>query len=115
MVKLLVLTALNAKSLLATWAAFRDNYPPSHPGSHLKNVELEAVLRQVTEKNPWLEKHLGADRGIGLMYLDSLIIEQVINRCTRAGVPVLTVHDSVIAPYSHSRVVRGVMIWAAMS
>lgn len=114
MVKLLVLTALNAKSLRATWAAFRDHYPPSHSGSHLKNVELEVVLRLVTDKNAWLASHLGADRGIGLMYLDSLIMEWVINRCTEAGVPVLTVHDSVIVPYTLSLWVQRLMRRAAM-
>ncbi|NPD17265.1 hypothetical protein HOY34_18910 [Xinfangfangia sp. D13-10-4-6] len=62
---------------------------------------------------PWLHKYLCKDQGIGMMFTDSQIVERVIKRCTDSGLPVLTVHDSVFAPYTHSRLVNAVMVQAA--
>lgn len=71
------------------------------------------VLDAVKGEIPWLSDSLCSDAGIGLMYYDSLIIDRVIGQCTALGLPVLTVHDSVIAPYTFSRVVKDVMTQAA--
>lgn len=113
LVKLLVLTALNARTLPTACSAFRDGLEPGHPGKHLKNTDLKAALTELKRRVPWLHRHLCKDQGIRLMFIDSRIMERVINRCTSAGLPVLTVHDSVIVPYTHSRLVQGVMRQAA--
>ncbi|WP_124087178.1 hypothetical protein [Pseudogemmobacter humi] len=47
------------------------------------------------------------------MFIDSQIMERVISRRIAAGLPVLTVHDSVIVPYTRSRLVQAVMRTAA--
>lgn len=113
LVKLLVLTALNAKTMKATCAAFRSGLEAGHPCKHLKNKDIESVLNCLTDQTPWLGKYLGQDQGIGLMFTDSQIMDLIINRCTRAGLPVLGIHDSVIVPYTHSLVLEGIMNWAA--
>lgn len=113
LVKLLVLTALNAKTMRATCSAFRSGLAAGHPGKHLKDKEIQQVLDYLTDQAPWLGKYLCMDQGINLMFADSQIMELVINRCTRTGLPVLGVHDSVIAPYTHSLLVQGLMRWAA--
>ena len=59
LVKLLVLTALNAKSRKVACAAFRSNLPTGHSGKHLKDKEIEIVLDALTGQTPWLGEHLG--------------------------------------------------------
>lgn len=113
LVKLPVLMALNAKDVPSACAAFREGLERGHPGKRLKNEELVKILDAVKGEIPWLSDSLCSDAGIRLMYSDSLIIEQVIRQCTAPGLPVLTVHDSVIAPYTFSRVVKDVMTQAA--
>ncbi|WP_312530343.1 hypothetical protein [Paracoccus sp. (in: a-proteobacteria)] len=113
LVKLLVLTALNARNLNATCSAFRDSLSVGHPAKKLKNKALEKVLTALTERLPFLEDTLSADKGIGLMFTDSQILGRVIDQCTAMSLPILTVHDSVIVPYTHTKLVHQAMEQAA--
>ncbi|MBJ2153660.1 hypothetical protein [Paracoccus sp. IB05] len=113
LVKLLVLTALNARNLRTACSAFRNGLENGHSGKHLKDSQLKKALLVLKRQVPWLHKYLCNDEGIGLMFDDSQIVERVIKRCTDAGLPVLTVHDSVIVPYTHSRLLKAIMVQAA--
>lgn len=114
MVKQLVLTALNAKNIHSACAAFRDSFGGNHPGKRLKNDVILKALDAFSEHVPALTDSLCSDAGIGLMYTDSRIMERVISHCTHMDLPVLTVHDSAIVPYTHSKVLEGAMIQAAI-
>ncbi|MDF3905198.1 hypothetical protein, partial [Paracoccus sp. AS002] len=114
LVKQLVLTALNAKDTHSACLAFREGLEVGHPGKHLKNTTLQKTIDAFSEHVPALAGSLCSDVGIRLMFTDSQIMERVIDRCTFMGLPVLTVHDSAIVPYTHSRVLEATMIGAAV-
>ena len=68
LVKLLVLTALNAKDLQSACSAFREDLQAGHPGKKLKNKQLKAVLDQLVERVPALQ---GQRRGSGFARADT--------------------------------------------
>lgn len=113
LVKQLVLTALNARNVRSASSAFRNDFPTGHLAKGLSNETLQQVVEAFSRQVPALADSLCSDAGIRLMYTDSRIIERVINHFTREGLPVLTVHDSVITPYTHSTEVQEVMRQAA--
>lgn len=95
-VKLLVLTAINAKTETATFQAFRNDQPTGSLEKKLTNVELSKLLEAFLSKNPHLRDDLCTDKGIKLMYIDSQITEQIIKEFVDNNYPILSVHDSYI-------------------
>ena len=112
-VKKLVLTALNARTRSAAFASFREGYPKGHLAKGMNNEELECLLVAFTGRHPHLTELLCADQGIRLMNIDSQIAEIVLRWFTRKGIPVLSVHDSFIVPYTHVAELKRVMGLAA--
>ena len=112
-VKKLVLTALNARTRNAAFASFREGYPKGHLAKGMTNKELDCLLVAFTEQHPHLTESLCADQGIRLMNIDSQIAEIVLRWFTRRGIPVLSVHDSFIIPYTHVAQLKRVMGLAA--
>jgi len=102
LLKRLVLTAINAKSIKVAYKAFRDGYAQGTRGKSLKDNELERLLYAFVEKHPHLEDTLGSDQGIRLMYEDSRIAEKIINHFTTEEIPVLCIHDSFIIDHRMS-------------
>lgn len=100
LVKLLVLMALNAKDQRSTCSAFREASPTGSLAKSMKNAELIRVLDAVIKKHPFLAEELCADRGIGLMNIDSRMAAHVLRVFTRLEIPVLCIHDSFIIDYS---------------
>lgn len=113
LVKKLVLTALNAKSKKAAFASFRDGFVTGHMGKGLANKELEALLVAFTDRHPHLADCVCTDQGILLMNIDSRITAVVHRFFTSKGIPVLSVHDSFIIDYTHVRLLKRMMRWAA--
>lgn len=113
-IKKLILVALNAKSRKTAFNSFREDWPAGHKAKTLTNAELEEVLRVYIEHYPFMEEHLGADKGIRLMNLDSQIIALVQRELTERNIPVLTVHDSAIIDYTHVGLLKQVMTEASM-
>lgn len=95
-IKLLVLTAINAKSKKSAFAAFRYSQPNGSREKKLIDIQLNQYLEAFLEVNPSLEASLCSDKGIGLMYTDSQITSVIINKFTAMGKPILSVHDSYI-------------------
>lgn len=114
LVKQLVLTALNAKDTRSACSAFREGLKAGHPGKHLKNTSLQKTINTFSKHVPALADSLCSDVGIRLMFTDSQIMERVITHCTLLGLPVLTIHDSAIIPYTHSKVLEEAMKQAAV-
>lgn len=100
-VKLAVLMLLNAdnidkafKALIAKFAS-----PPGEPidiRANLTREEFNSYLDAFIMHHPSLEKYMGKDEGIKLMYQDSLIVEELIQNFTAREIPILCVHDSII-------------------
>lgn len=108
-VKLLVLTALNAKTKKAAFSAFRKKCDPKSRGKRLKNNELEKLLDGFANKHPHLAADLCSDRGIHLMFLDSQIAAYIINKFTTIDVPILCIHDSFIVDTLHAHELQEAM------
>ena len=48
-------------------------------------------------------------KGLELQYVDSTIMENILSRMTKEGIPALPVHDSVVCPARHEGFLRQVM------
>ncbi|MDS9468277.1 hypothetical protein RGQ15_11945 [Paracoccus sp. MBLB3053] len=110
LVKQMVLTAINARDEKSACSAFRDGLDVGHPGKKLKNVAIQQGIQAFRENTPALGDCLCSDAGVGLMFTDSQIMERVIEACAKLGLPVLTVHDSAIVPYTHSKALQELML-----
>jgi hypothetical protein len=108
-VKLLVLTAINAKTETATFQAFRYDQPTGSIEKKLDDVALSKLLEAFLTKNPHLRKDLCSDVGIKLMYIDSQITEQIIKEFVDNNVPILSVHDSYIVETDRVDLLRDAM------
>ena len=102
----LMLTLLNAADQEAAYGAFRYDQPKGHPFKSLKREQFKKYVEAIITKHPHLEKSLGADQGVRLMYIDSQIIEDIIKRATNQNKTILTVHDSVICRETDELFVR---------
>jgi len=95
-VKLLVLTAINAETEDSAFSAFRNDQPTGSPQKKLTNDELSLLLAAFIDKHPHLSDDLCSDQGIRLMNIDSHITTEVLKASTELKVPILSVHDSYI-------------------
>ncbi len=102
--KLLVLTAINAKDKDTAFQAFRRNSKLS-----LKNIQLDFLLSKFIEKHPYLEEGICSDRGIDLMYKDSLVTSLIKNEFVKKEEPILSVHDSYIVKRDSVLLLRDTM------
>jgi len=95
-VKGLVLMAINAQTLKKAYTAFRGEQDKGSKAKKLKDVQLQALLEEVTTQIPILEHYIGRDKGVELMRIDGEITSKVINHFTANRVPILSVHDSYV-------------------
>ena len=114
-VKLVALTAINAKDRKAAFSAFRDQRNrdqrglPSSQKIKYTNTLLEQLLDNFLKTNLPISHYLCADKGVELMALDGEITTQIMKHFTYRGVPILTVHDSYIVESSRERELMDVM------
>ena len=108
-IKGLVLNLLNAKTRKLAFSAFRNQKQTGHPFKKLTDAKLEAFTTALTKKHPHLADKIGNDEGIRLMFIDSQIMNIIIENATTQDVPILTVHDSVICREKDEPYVRKLM------
>ena len=108
-VKQLVLMAINAKTKMKAFSAFRNDQPAGHPFKRLTNLELSKLLDAFINQHPKLEPYLCTGKGLILMFIDSCIAEHVISHFTRLAVPILCIHDSFIVPHDQVLELRATM------
>ncbi len=113
LVKALVLKAVNARDKDTAFKSFREGLPVGSVGKSMTNADLSRVMKVFLHKHPHLDGKMCADQGIRLMYLDSLISEQIFNFAVRSNVPILGVHDSFIVDYRLTKAVKLLMARAA--
>ena len=105
----LVLNLLNATKLDAALDAFTYKQPTGHPFKRLKKAQFYAYVDAFKTKHPHLADKIGNDEGIRLMFIDSQIMNIIIENATTQDVPILTVHDSVICREKDEPYVRKLM------
>ena len=105
----LVLNLLNATELDAALDAFTYKQPTGHPFKKLKKTQFYAYVDAFKTKHPHLADKIGNDEGIRLMFIDSQIMNFIIEKATTRDVPILTVHDSVICREKDEPYVRKLM------
>ena len=117
-VKLLVLTAINAKDRKSAYNAFRDeknreqrNLPEDQKVSYT-NALLEQLLNQFIDENKPIERYLCTDKGVELMAIDGRITTRIIEHFTRKKIPVLTVHDSYVIQSQYEQQLMNQMVYA---
>ena len=117
-VKLLALTAINAKDRKSTYSAFRDEknreqrHLPADQKIKYTNRLLEQLLDQFVEENRAIEHYICADKGVELMAIDGRITTRIIDHFTRKNVPILTVHDSYVIQSEHEAALMKQMEYA---
>lgn len=111
--KLILLTAFNAETTeLATSGVFdqlRREHKLASYGVRNHNP-IKTRLSLLKEKHPLISDLIASGFGLKLQYWDSCIVEQVIKHFTSKGIPVLTVHDSVICQTQYAEEVTNVML-----
>lgn len=113
LVKMLVLTAINARSIEAAYLSFRDGFPTGHMAKSMTNSDLKRLLDAFVQRHPHLADAIGADQGIRLMHVDSQISAFIHRHFTEQGVPVLSVHDSYIIDYTRVGELKAMMATAS--
>ena len=105
--KLLLLTALNAKTPEKVYGAFRQQAESGSPEKRLTNEQLNSMLNQLKRKHEPIAHKLASGAGIELMYVDGQITERLIERFTlHYRCPILTIHDSYIVPFGYDRILN---------
>ena len=105
--KLLLLTAINAKTPEKAYGAFRQQADAGSPEKSMTNDQLNSMLNQLKRKHEPIAHKLASGAGIELMYADSQITERLIERFTRHyRCPILTIHDSFIVPFGYDRILH---------
>ena len=114
-IKLLALTAINADSRKAAFAAFRDqrnrdqrNTPKEDRVSYTDDL-LNQLLDTFLEGHEPIRHYLCTDKGVELMAIDGNITTKIIEHFTDRKIPILTVHDSYILSSEHERALMEVM------
>jgi len=117
-VKLLVLTAINAKDRKSAYSALRDEKNreqrslPKDQKISYTNVLLKQLLDQFVEENKPIEHHLCTDKGVELMAIDGRVTTRIIEHFTRKKIPVLTVHDSYVIQSQYEQELMERMVYA---
>ena len=109
LVKLLALTAINAKSEKAAYGAFRSAQEPGSVVKSLKDIQLKSVLDAFRDHNEPIKDQIATDKGVELMAIDGRITAHVIKKFTEQNIPVLSVHDSYIIQHTKEQLLAEAM------
>ena len=111
-IKLMMLLGLNATDEEILFKAFRDNFNYSFLGAFdfsFTNKQLSKILTNIKEHHSPIADQFATGAGIDLMYMDSQIVEQIINIFTVQEEPILTVHDSFIVKFKQQDLLNACM------
>lgn len=102
--KLLLLTAINADGPRKAFQAFRQQAESGSLEKKLTNHQLSKLLDALSSKHKPIAHKLASGAGIDLMYIDSQITENLIDRFTNHyECPILAIHDSFIVPFGYDK------------
>lgn len=110
--KVILLTALNAEGEKPTAKSIFNELrkDKSLEKYNIKNHKpIIEKLKKLKEKHPLIAEFIAEGYGIKLQYYDSCIIEKLIEYSISHGIPILTIHDSVICPEGYADFIRDKM------
>jgi hypothetical protein len=90
--KLALLVAINAPTKHSAVSAIRTHTPA------FTHEQAACALEAVCERHAPIARHFASDAGIRLMRIESDILIDAALDCTQQGIPVLGIHDELIAP-----------------
>ena len=101
--KLILLTAINAEK---EQAAVNSTYRQLLKAGKLEEynlttrpkIKIKEQLRLLKEKHKLISGDIADGKGSILQYFDSSIVEKLIRYFTKRGIPILSVHDSIVCP-----------------
>jgi len=112
--KLMILTALNSNSNLATLRSFRKEKLYRGHGQWIKIQGFSSysrrLLKEVLHIHKPISLFLGTSAGFYLMLKDSNIMLNVLSRLISRNIYALPVHDSVIVPVRHIQIAEKIMV-----
>jgi hypothetical protein len=109
LMKIISLVAFNAHTEQKALKAIRKEYNDRYQVM-LKDTDIKLGLELLCLYHPELEQFLFKGLGVELQYTDSQIMDEILDKLTKAGVPAIPVHDSVIVPERDCEYVRSVMV-----
>ena len=97
-VKLLFLTALNAKNEKECFKAFRDQWDYlDQPYTGLfSDIFLKELLDSIRDRHYQIDDMFCSGVGIDLQQWDSNIVEYIVSDFTERNIPILCIHDSFV-------------------
>jgi hypothetical protein len=101
--KVALLVAINAPTRHSAVGAIRKHFPAFSPKQAARAYDA------VSERHAPISRHFGSDAGIQLMRLESDILIDAATESMRQGIPVLGVHDELVAPRKHIEQVAEIM------
>lgn len=110
--KLILLTALNAIDEKTALSSVFNQLRKEGKLSYYKISNHDVIrdkLKLLKEKHKLIADEIANNYGIKLQYHDSCVISEIIDRFTKLGIPVLTVHDSVICQSKYVDIVKHAM------
>ncbi|QWV94880.1 hypothetical protein KP004_06800 [Geomonas oryzisoli] len=111
--KLILLTAFNAATPELAASGVFDQLRRERKLSKYRITDykpIKAKLALLKAKHPSISDLVANNFGSELQYYDSYVMEKLIQHFTLNGIPVLTVHDSVICQSKHADVVTNMML-----
>jgi len=110
--KLILLTAFNAENSYDTASAVFDEIRKDGKLKcyNLKSFDqIYAKLELFKEKHEPIADQIANGYGLKLQYYDSCIIEKLIKFFTKYGIPILTIHDSVVCQAKYADLIKDKM------
>ena len=107
-----VLMSLNATNKAAAKGALLEKIEEMFPTllddyfPHEKSEFMKAIIQTVMTHHLQISGCFNKDYGIKFQFFDSEIITEIQKRCREKGIPVLSVHDSVLYPQSDVEFVK---------
>lgn len=111
-IKKVVLTALNALSR----ASFIKSFNPTEDGREIKNklkqggITLDDVCNAFVKCHPAIAQYLNSGASIGLMLLESDIMQIILLKLMHLGILALPLHDSLVCKIEDVEAVKQVML-----
>jgi hypothetical protein len=108
--KKVLLVGINAETeMKAIKAVSQELRKDGFKGIYLKHRYLKDCLDRFKDLHKPIAGFLHTGEGLSLQYDDSRIVDLILMKMVRRKIPVLPVHDSIIAPAQHEQTLHEVM------
>jgi hypothetical protein len=110
--KLILLTAINAKTEPLARSSVFDQLRTDNKLYEYNISNHEPIARKIRllkEKHAPIAHLITSGEGIKLQYLDSCIVDSLIQFAVKHNIPILTIHDSVVCQKEYAALIKGKM------